>query len=74
VQAMRAGTGIRHSERNDDDSPARLFQIWLRPTASGGVPKWGNSRFRRPIGPAGSSCWRVAGMRKARCRFGPTER
>src|SRR5260370_42160228 len=27
VQAMSAGTGIRHSERNDDDSPARLFQM-----------------------------------------------
>ena len=30
VQAMSAGTGIRHSERNDDDSPARLFQICVR--------------------------------------------
>jgi len=35
VQAMRAGTGISHSERNDEDSPARLFQIWLRPKVSG---------------------------------------
>jgi hypothetical protein len=24
---MSAGTGIRHSERNDGDSPVRLFQI-----------------------------------------------
>jgi redox-sensitive bicupin YhaK (pirin superfamily) len=42
---MSAGTGIRHSECNDDDSPTRLFQIWLRPMASGGVPKWGNKPF-----------------------------
>src|SRR5258708_2705478 len=74
VQAMSAGTGIRHSERNDEDSPARLFQMWFRSKVSGGVPKWGISRFRRSIGPAGSSCWRVAGMRKARCQFEPTPR
>ncbi len=45
VQAMSAGTGIRHSERNDEDSPARLFQIWFTPKVSGGVPKWGNKPF-----------------------------
>ena len=45
VQAMSAGTGIRHSERNDEDSPARLFQIWLTPKVSGGVPSWGNKPF-----------------------------
>ncbi len=45
VQAMSAGTGIRHSERNDEDSPARLFQIWLTPKVSGGVPNWGNKPF-----------------------------
>jgi redox-sensitive bicupin YhaK (pirin superfamily) len=45
VQAMSAGTGIRHSERNDDDSPARLFQMWFRPKVSGGAPKWGNKPF-----------------------------
>ena len=45
VQAMSAGTGIRHSERNDDDTPARLFQIWLTPKVLGGIPKWGNKPF-----------------------------
>ena len=45
VQAMSAGTGISHSERNDEDSPARLFQIWFRPKVSGGVPNWGNKPF-----------------------------
>jgi redox-sensitive bicupin YhaK (pirin superfamily) len=45
VQAMSAGTGIRHPERNDDDSPARLFQMWFRPKASDGAPKWGNKPF-----------------------------
>jgi redox-sensitive bicupin YhaK (pirin superfamily) len=42
---MSAGTGIRHSERNDEDVPIRLFQIWLRPSAPGGVPRWGNKPF-----------------------------
>ena len=42
---MSAGTGIRHSEGNDDDSPARLFQIWFRPKLSGGAPKWGDKPF-----------------------------
>jgi redox-sensitive bicupin YhaK (pirin superfamily) len=45
VQAMSAGTGIRHSERNDEDSPTRLFQMWFTPKVSGGVPKWGNEPF-----------------------------
>jgi redox-sensitive bicupin YhaK (pirin superfamily) len=26
---MSAGTGIRHSEQNQEDVPIRLFQIWL---------------------------------------------
>lgn len=40
VQAMHAGTGIHHAERNDEDVPARLFQIWLQPRAPGGAPRW----------------------------------
>ena len=39
---MSAGTSIRHSERNDEDSPARLFQMWFTSKMSGGVPKCGN--------------------------------
>jgi redox-sensitive bicupin YhaK (pirin superfamily) len=45
VQAISAGSGIRHSERNLGDAPLRLFQIWLRPRASGGEPQWGTRRF-----------------------------
>jgi redox-sensitive bicupin YhaK (pirin superfamily) len=41
VQVMSAGTGIRHSERNEEDSTVRMFQIWLQPNASGGAPTWG---------------------------------
>jgi quercetin 2,3-dioxygenase len=42
VQVRSAGTGIRHSEHNEEDAPIRLFQIWLRPSAAGGIPGWGN--------------------------------
>jgi len=45
VQVMSAGTGIRHSEENEEDVPIRLFQIWLRPPAAGGVPLFGSKRF-----------------------------
>ena len=45
VQVMSAGTGIRHSEENEEDVPIRLFQIWLKPSAAGGIPRWGNKPF-----------------------------
>jgi redox-sensitive bicupin YhaK (pirin superfamily) len=47
VQAMRAGSGIRHSERNDGDTPLLLYQIWLRPRTQGGKPSWQTRRFPR---------------------------
>jgi redox-sensitive bicupin YhaK (pirin superfamily) len=47
VQVMSAGTGIRHAEYNEHDSPTRLFQIWLRPRTSGGKPQWGTRTFPR---------------------------
>ena len=45
VQVMSAGTGIRHSEENIEASPAKIFQIWLRPRSAGGSPRWGNRPF-----------------------------
>jgi redox-sensitive bicupin YhaK (pirin superfamily) len=45
VQAMSAGTGIRHSEFNLGQDPLTLFQIWLRPRQPGGVPHWDSRRF-----------------------------
>ena len=45
VQVISAGTGIRHSEENEEDVPIRLFQIWLRPSTAGGIPQWGNKPF-----------------------------
>ncbi len=45
VQVMSAGTGIRHAERNGGAGPLRIFQIWLRPRAPGGVPRWDKRSF-----------------------------
>ena len=45
VQAMSAGTGIRHSEFNLGQDPLTLFQIWLRPRQPGGEPRWDSRRF-----------------------------
>lgn len=45
VQVMSAGTGISHSERNEDEAPLKLFQIWLRPRVHGGAPRWDSRKF-----------------------------
>lgn len=45
VQAMSAGTGIRHSEFNLGQEALTLFQIWLRPRQPGGEPHWDSRRF-----------------------------
>jgi redox-sensitive bicupin YhaK (pirin superfamily) len=47
MQAMHAGSGIRHSERNDGAVPLLLYQIWLRPRTPGGAPSWSTRRFPR---------------------------
>ena len=47
VQAISAGSGIRHSEHNLGAEPLRLFQIWLRPRVNGGEPRWSTRRFPR---------------------------
>ena len=45
VQVMSAGSGVRHSEYNLEDTPSTLFQIWIEPTSSGGKPSWGAKQF-----------------------------
>jgi redox-sensitive bicupin YhaK (pirin superfamily) len=45
VQVMSAGTGISHSERNRDEQPLKLFQIWLLPRQPGGTPRWDTRKF-----------------------------
>src|SRR3954447_15068068 len=38
AQRMSAGTGIRHSERNDAHDPVRFVQMWVVPDEGGGAP------------------------------------
>jgi quercetin 2,3-dioxygenase len=55
VQAISAGTGIRHSEFNLGQEPLKLFQIWLRPRQTGTLVA-----SPKRIGPISSSSWRAA--------------
>jgi hypothetical protein len=45
VQVMHAGTGIVHAEYNREDTPTRLFQIWIQPDRHGAKPGWGTRQF-----------------------------
>ena len=45
VQSMSAGAGIRHSERNDQTVPVKLFQLWFTPRTAGGAARWGMSKL-----------------------------
>jgi quercetin 2,3-dioxygenase len=50
VQVMHAGTGIVHAEYNREDTPTRLFQIWILPDRHGVAPGWGTRQFPRAGG------------------------
>ncbi|MCA8322968.1 pirin family protein [Burkholderia cepacia] len=39
VHVMSAGTAIHHAERNEENIPARQFQVWLRPHTPAGTPR-----------------------------------
>lgn len=45
VQVMSAGTGIRHSEYNQEPGVTRIFQIWILPDGRGQAPSWGAKPF-----------------------------
>lgn len=46
LQAMSAGSGIRHSEYNDSKAePARFLQVWIEPTHHGTEPRYDQKRF-----------------------------
>lgn len=45
VQYLSAGTGITHSEYNNEDSKLRLLQIWIYPNAKNLVPQYGEKKF-----------------------------
>jgi quercetin 2,3-dioxygenase len=45
VQVMSAGTGIRHSEYNQESVVTKIFQIWITPDRRGQPPAWGAKPF-----------------------------
>ena len=45
VQVMSAGTGITHSELNEEGEPTQIFQIWIMPDEKGLPPAWGSKPF-----------------------------
>ena len=45
VQVMSAGTGVTHSEYNQEDVATRIFQIWIQPSRIGEQPAWGAKPF-----------------------------
>lgn len=46
VQAMSAGTGVVHAERNDSpDEPLTLFQIWIATGTPGAAPRYAQKPF-----------------------------
>ena len=51
VQAMTAGTGIRHSEFNHSGSEAvRFFQVWIYPNERDLTPRYDQKKY--DVGPA----------------------
>jgi quercetin 2,3-dioxygenase len=50
VQRMSAGTGIRHSEHNNNsDQKCHLLQIWIMPDKIGITPSYGQKDFSSQI-------------------------
>lgn len=47
VQIMSAGTGIQHSEFNEEDEATQIFQIWIMPNREGHAPRWETRTFPR---------------------------
>jgi len=45
VQVMSAGSGIRHSEYNQESVTTKIFQIWIIPDGQGQPPSWGAKPF-----------------------------
>lgn len=45
VQVMSAGTGIFHSEHNEEDVDTNLFQIWITPNQLNVKPRWDSHEF-----------------------------
>ena len=61
VQVMSAGTGIAHSEMNEEENPTQIFQIWIMPDEKDLPPVWGTKPFPKS-GRGGSFVTLASGM------------
>lgn len=53
VQVMSAGTGIYHSEHNEEAVATNLYQIWIEPNKRGVKPRWDAREFpKEPVSDA----------------------
>ena len=50
IQVMAAGTGITHSEWNEEGEDTRLYQIWIFPRTKGAAPRWETRQFPKAEG------------------------
>jgi redox-sensitive bicupin YhaK (pirin superfamily) len=49
VQVMSAGSGIRHSEHNNENIDANLYQIWIEPKELSVQPRWAEAQFPKEL-------------------------
>ncbi len=61
IQVMSAGSGIMHSEMNEEAEPTELFQIWIEPARRGLTPGWAQRRF-----PAGDKAGKLLPLASGR--------
>ncbi|KAL3162869.1 hypothetical protein ABBQ32_009320 [Trebouxia sp. C0010 RCD-2024] len=47
VQYLSAGTGISHSEMNEQPERTRFLQIWMTPDKRGHKPQYGSSKYSK---------------------------
>jgi redox-sensitive bicupin YhaK (pirin superfamily) len=50
IQVMSAGTGITHSEWNEEGEDCNLYQIWIEPRHKGTKPRWETRNFPKEEG------------------------
>ncbi len=63
IQVMSAGSGILHSEMNEESVPTEMFQIWIEPARRGLTPGWAQRRF-----PAAEKAGRLLALASGRIR------
>ena len=50
LQVMSAGSGITHSEWNEEGEATRLYQIWIQPRTKNSPPRWETRAFPKTEG------------------------